>query len=105
MENDIKVFEEKSLVIAEGLKKLKDEKQRLEKEEKDLKNTLEKLFNQYDLKSFKNDYFSITRVEASESVSLNEKEFKEKEPELYEELLEDYKKVSKRKGYIRISVK
>lgn len=103
--NELQVFEEKSLVLAQGLKALKTEKERLEKEEKDLKDTLEKLFNEYDLKTFKNDYFSITKVADSESKSIDLKGMEKKEPELYAELLEDYPKITKRKGYIRISVK
>lgn len=103
--NELQVFEEKSLVLAKGLKALKTEKERLEKEEKDLKDTLEKLFNEYDLKSFKNDYFSITKVSDSETKSIDLKDMEKKEPELYAELLKDYPKVTMRKGYIRISVK
>lgn len=105
MSNELKIFEDKSLIIAQSLKSLKDKKEKIEKEEKDLKKTLENLFNEYNLKSFKNDYFSITKVEASESKSIDLKSMEKKEPELYEELLEDYPKVTKRKSYIRISVK
>lgn len=103
--NELQVFEEKSLVLAKGLKDLKVKKERLEKEEKELKATLEKLFEEYGLKSFKNDYFSITRVAESESKSIDLKDMEKKEPELYAELLEDYPKITKKKGYIRISVK
>lgn len=105
MTNELQVFEEKSLVLAKGLKALKTEKERLEKEEEDLKDNLERLFNEYGLKSFKNDYLSITRVAESESKSIDLKDMEKKEPELYTERLEDYPKITKRKGYIRISVK
>lgn len=105
MSNELKIFEDKSLIIAQSLKSLKDKKEKIEKEEKDLKKTLEDLFNEYGLKSFKNDYFTISKVEASESKSIDLKTMEKKEPELYEELLEDYPKVTKRKSYIRISVK
>lgn len=105
MSDELKIFEDKSLIIAQSLKILKDEKEKIEKEEKDLKKTLEKLFNEYDLKSFKNDYFSITKVAESESKSVDLKNMEKKEPELYAELLEDYPKITKRKAYIRITVK
>lgn len=105
MSDDLKVFEDKSLIIAKNLKALKNEKEKIEKEEKNLKKTLEDLFNEYGLKSFKNDYFTISKVEVSESKSIDLKSMEKKEPELYEELLEDYPKISKRKSYIRISVK
>lgn len=105
MSDELKVFEDKSLIIAKNLKALKSKKEKIEKEEKDLKKTLENLFNEYDLKSFKNDYFSISKVEVSESKSIDLKSMEKKEPELYAELLEDYPKITKRKSYIRISVK
>lgn len=103
--NELAVFEEKSLLFVQRLKILKTKKERLEKEEKDFKDIIEKLFDEYGLKSFKNDYFSITRVAESESKSIDLKDMEKKEPELYAELLEDYPKVTKKKGYIRISVK
>lgn len=105
MSNELELFEEKSLSFAKGLKALKEEKERLEDEEKKLKKAIEDLFNEYDLKSFKNDYFSISRVSESESVSIDLKALEKKENKLYEELVNDYPKVSKRKAYIRISLK
>ena len=105
MSNELKIFEDKSLIIAQSLKSLKDKKEKIDKEEKDLKKTLENLFNEYNLKSFNNDYFSITKVAESESKSIDLKSMEKKEPELYDELLKDYPKITKRKGYIRINVK
>lgn len=103
--NELAVFEEKSLLFAQRLKILKTKKERLDKEEKDLKDIIEKLFDEYGLKSFKNEYFSISRVADSESKSIDLKDMEKKEPELYAELLEDYPKITKRKACIRISVK
>lgn len=42
---------------------------------------------------YKNDYVTISRRKGSESVSIDYKAFEKKEPQLYEELLADYKKV------------
>lgn len=105
MSKELELFEEKTLTFAKGLKALKEEKERLEDEEKKLKKAIEDLFNEYDLKSFSNDYFSISRVGESESVSIDLKALEKKENKLYEELVNDYPKVSKRKAYIRISLK
>lgn len=105
MSNELELFEEKTLSFAKGLKALKKEKERLEDEEKKLKKSIEDLFNEYDLKSFKNDYFSISRVGESESVSIDLKALEKKENKLYEELVNDYPKITKRKAYIRISLK
>ena len=82
MSDELKVFEDKSLIIAKNLKALKNKKEKIEKEEKDLKKTLENLFNEYGLKSFKNDYFTISKVEVSESKSIDLKSMEKKEPEL-----------------------
>lgn len=105
MSKELELFEEKTLSFAKGLKALKEEKERLEDEEKKLKKAIEDLFNEYDLKSFNNDYFSISRVSESKSISIDLKALEKEENKLYEELVNDYPKVSKRKAYIRISLK
>lgn len=43
MSNELKIFEDKSLIIAQSLKSLKDKKEKIDKEEKDLKKTLENI--------------------------------------------------------------
>lgn len=61
------------------------------------------------IKSVKNEYFSITRVDATESVSFDYKryldDYAKKYPRKAKKLISDYKKVVKRKGSVQIRTK
>ena len=105
MTNQVQVFENKYLAQMQQLQQLVSQKKELEKIEKDIKKELEEAMNKYNIKSIDNEFLKITRVEACELVSIDIKEMKKKEPELYEELLEDYPKVTKRNAYVRFTVK
>lgn len=71
------------------------------------------LFNQLKLeamlengiKSIDNDLVKVTVTKASESTSIDLKEFQKKEPVSYAELLEDYPKVTKRAESLRVVFK
>ena len=59
----------------------------------------------YDLVTVSNDILTISRVAGSESKSINVKELKLLDPDLYFELEDKYPKVTKRAESIRIKVK
>ena len=103
--NEVQIFEEKHLQAFKKLADVTKAKKEIEKQEKDIKAKLEKAMNTYDIKSIDNEYIKITRVDESTSTSLDLKEFKKKEPRLYDELLTDYPKVTKRKPHLRFKVK
>lgn len=105
MTNQVKVFENKYLAQMQQLQQLVNHKKELEKTEKQIKKELEQAMDEYNIKSIDNEFLKITRVEASESVSIDLAAMKKKEPELYEELLEDYPKVTKRNAYVKFTVK
>lgn len=105
MTNQVQVFENKYLAQMQQLQQLVNHKKELEKTEKQIKKELEQAMNEYNIKSIDNEYLKITRVEASETVSIDLAAMKKKEPELYEELIEDYPKVRKRSAYVRFTVK
>ena len=67
----------------------------------DLKSGLYLLMEQYNVKSWKGEKVSITRVLPSVSVSVDSKKLKETYPDIYKECL----KQSKRKGSLKITVK
>lgn len=67
----------------------------------DLKSGLYDLMEQYNVKSWKGEKLSITRVLPSVSVSVDSKKLKESYPDIYKECL----KQSKRKGSLKITVK
>lgn len=105
MENELVVFEQQNLEVFQKLQEFKKQQDLMKKQEEALKKQLEESMTQYGIKSFKNDYVNITYVEGSSSESIDLKKMQEKEPELYAELLADYKKVTNKKGYVRIVVK
>ena len=104
-ENELVVFEKQNLALFKGLADATKAKKKLEADEKKLKTKLEKLMNEYGIKSIDNQYIKITRVNGSTSTSIDTKEFEKEEPKLYVELLEDYPKITTRKDSIRFEVK
>lgn len=105
MNNELILFEEQGLQAFKALSELTKEKKRLENEEKEIKKYLEEKMEEFNIKSFDNEYIKITRVEASESTSIDLKVLADKEPSLYLDLIEDYPKISKRSAYVRFNVK
>lgn len=104
-ENELQVFEKNNMVIFQRLAEFKKAKDEMEKLEAKLKADLEKSMQDYGIKSFKNDYVTLSFVEASTSETIDLKAMQEKEPQLYDELLADYRKVTNKKAYVRITVK
>src|SRR5690625_270481 len=102
---NITLFENKYLSKMQQLQTLVQQKKELDKVEKDIKKELEEAMDKHNIKSIDNEYLKITRVDASETTSINLREVQKKEPELYNDLLEDYPQVRKRKAYVRFMVK
>lgn len=103
--NELTVFEQQNLVVFQRLAEFKKAKDEMEAQEAKLKADLEKSMQEYGIKSFKNDYVTLSFVEAITNETIDLKAFKEKEPKLYDELLGDYRKVTNKKAYVRITVK
>lgn len=104
-ENEVELFEKNNMVVFQRLAEFKKAQDEMKKQEEKLKADLEKSMQEYGIKSFKNDYVTLSYVEASTSESIDLKAMQEKEPKLYDELLADYKKVTSKKAYVRITVK
>lgn len=105
MENEIAIFEQENIVVFEQLSKFKAMQKEMKEKEDALKKALEKSMDEHGIKSFKNEYVTITRVEGSTTTTIDVDGMKEKEPELYDELIADYPKVKTTKPYVRILVK
>lgn len=105
MENNLVLFENKALAITKQLSDLKKEQERLEKIDKEARKALELAMQEYGVKQFKNEYVTISYVEGSMTTSLDVKKLEVKEPELFNELLSDYPKITERKSYVKILVK
>jgi hypothetical protein len=94
-------FEEITLV----LKEIKERESRVE----DFKKRLYDFMLEKNIKSIKNDMFSIVRVDATESTSFDYKafldEYASKHPRLAQRLRKTYEKRTKRKGAVQIRLK
>lgn len=104
-ENNLVEFEEQGIEAMKKIAEVSKEMKRLKVIEAENKKYLEDLMEDYDIKSIDNDFVKITYVEPTEATSVDIKLLEKKEPELHQELLEDYPKVTKRKGYARITAK
>lgn len=104
-ENEVAVFEGQYLAKMQSLSDMMKQKKKIEAEEKKLKESLKKAFDEYGIKSIENAYIKITRVAGSTSTSIDLDTMKEKEPKLYDELLADYPKTTTRADSIRFDVR
>lgn len=105
MNNEIALFEEKHLEAFKNLSQITTQIKQLEDQEKRIKDQLEKAMHSYNIKSIDNQYLKITYVDATSITNVDLSTLKEKEPQLYDELLTDYPKTTNRKGYLRFSIK
>lgn len=105
MENNVILYEQKYLESFKKLSELKKVKKEIEAIEKDVKAELSAALDEYDIKSIKNEYVSISRVKETSKTEIDLEKLKDAEPDLYNELLADYPKVSSKKAYIRIEAK
>lgn len=103
--NQIALFEQKYLSAFQDLQQMKKAKETLEKREIDIKNELLDAMKEYGIKSIKNEYITISYVDGSTTETIDLKALQEKEPELYKELLEDYKKITIRNPYVKFVIK
>lgn len=99
----LKRFEEKNLAVFKQLAELKAQIKELERQQDDVKAGILKAMEHYGVTSFKNEYITISYVPDSETESIDLKALQAQEPDLYAELLNDYRKITKRKGYVRFS--
>ena len=105
MSKELALFEEQGLQAFKNLSEITKQKKKLEDDEKKLKKYLEEKMDEFNIKSFDNEFIKITRVEDSESVSIDLNQMEREEPTLYNELLSDYPKVTKRNPYVRFTVR
>lgn len=83
------------------LKKLNDEKTKIEEQEKTIKELLFKEMQERGLSTFENEYLKITLVKGSVKKSVDSAKLKEDKPKIYEK----YLKTSTTNPYIKITLK
>jgi len=96
-QNEVAVFANQVSKLELQLANFKE----LEKQYKDAKQKLRDAMEEYDIKKFETDVVTITRILPGTKTSFDSTKFKKDYPELAEE----YQKVSKTKGSVRIKVK
>lgn len=104
-DNKVVLFEQQSLALMQQLSELKRKKDEIEAADAEVRKKLQQAMDQYGIVSFKNEYVTISNIPASETTTVDLKKLQEKEPECYQGLIEDYPKVTKKAGYVRILVK
>jgi len=93
--------------VFKEISKVTNLKKSLEQQEAEFKEKLEKAMDQFEIKSIDNDYIKITRIaENPGKQTIDIDKMKKEEPKLFDELLEDYPKITgKKKAYIKFEVK
>lgn len=106
-DEEIALFEQKYLSACQQLADAVKQKKLIEDQEKKVKEQLEKVMDEYGIKSLENDFIKFTRVaENPGKQTIDIDKMKKEEPNLYDELLEDYPKVTgKKKAYVMFKVK
>ena len=102
---EVQVFENQYLALFQNLAGVVKKKKVLENEEKIVKEQLEKLMDEYGIKSLDNQFIKIIRVAGSSSTTIDLKKLEEQEPDLFKDLLADYPKTTTRKASVRFDVK
>lgn len=96
---------EKFDMMANILTEIKERERKVE----EFKEQLYEFLVSHNIKSIKNDTFSITRVDPTESVSFDHKSFladyAAKHPRKYKNLVKKFEKRTNRKGYAKVTVK
>ena len=98
-------FDTAYLAQMERIAELEKVKKEIEETSKSIRKELLEAMKYYNLMSVDNDYLTITRVSASTTKSINTKELKLLEPDLYFDLESKYPKVTERSESVRIKVK
>lgn len=88
----------------ERLKEIKELKDRLEAEEKEIKAEILEELKKLGKDNYKDEYAELSVVAATQTVSIDTKAIEKKDAELYVKLMSDYPKVTKRAGYLKVKV-
>ncbi len=105
--SEVALFENQYMDVFKEISKVTNLKKSLERQEAEFKEKLEKAMDQFEIKSIDNDYIKITRIaENPGKQTIDIDKMKKEEPKLFDELLEDYPKITgKKKAYIKFEVK
>lgn len=105
--NEVARFNEKYLAMFKQLAELSIAKKKIAEKEKEIKNEMKSVMEEYNIKSIDNEHIRISYVAPGKpSVKVDLKSIKENDSSLYEQLLARYpKKVKGRSSYVSFRVK
>ena len=98
---EVVVFESKAASVIQAIKDITVQKKALEEQEKKMRTELETAMEQYNVKSFENEFIKVTYVEPTTRTSVDSAKLKKKYPSVFEEC----SKTSEVKASIKITVK
>lgn len=106
-QEELQVFENQYLAVFQNLAEVTKRKKALEDQGKEAKSQLEKLMDEYGIKSIDNQFIKVTRVDANPGKqTIDFEKLSKEEPELHAELLADYPKTTgAKKAYVTFKVK
>lgn len=88
----------------ERLKEIKELKDKLEAEEKEIKAEMLEELKKLGKDNYKDEYAELSVIAPTQTVSIDAKAIEKNDAELYVKLMNDYPKVTKRAGYLRVKV-
>ena len=88
----------------ERLKEIKELKDRLEAEEKEIKAEMLEELKKLGKDNYKDEYAELSVIAPTQSVSIDARAIEKKDAELYVKLMSEYPKVTKRAGYLKVKV-
>lgn len=102
---DITVFNKNYLATMQRIADLESTIKDLEETKDKVRSELLQAMEFYGLRSIDNDILTMTLVAPSVSTTIDTKAIRINEPDIYEDLLERYPKVTERRQSLRIKVK
>lgn len=100
-QTDLTVFQQQTLAVMQRICELDTMKKKLEEEDKQMREQLQKAMDAHGIRQFENDILKITYVEPTTRESIDSKALKADLPAIAAK----YTKVSNVKGSVRITVK
>lgn len=102
---EIEKFEQQNMMAFIELQDLENQAKAIEARKNEVRDILTRGMEENGIVSIDNDYVKISYVAPSESTSLDTKTLRAERPEIYNSLMADFSKTTKKKGYVRIKVK
>lgn len=98
---ELTLFQSKAMTVMQQIADLDLQRKRLEAQDKEVRQKLQKMMDEYGIKSFENDILKITFIDTTVRATIDSKRLKEELPAVAEK----YTKRSTVKASVRIEVK